>query len=281
MKTFKIGISFTNRDDLSIRLYFKDINKFKPLTPEEETELFIRIENGDRDAFVKIIKHNLRFVITVAKQYQGQGLPLVDLINEGNIGLCTAVSKFDYTRGFKFISYAVWWIRQSIVGAIYKVSNTIKFSISHVIKQHKIKKIVNKLEAKLGRTPTIEEIADNIELSESQINDIFLYDKDVVSTDDSTGLEDITVGDTIYGNDYPDEEVDKDSITEEIGAIISRLGDREQDIIRMFFGISVKELTLEEIGEKFGTTAERIRQIKEDALIKLKNRYSEELKNLL
>ena len=280
MKTITKQVSFTNRDEL-LNSYFKDLRKTTPLTHEEEINLSTRIKNGDQEALNKLVVSNLRFVVTVAKQYQHQGLDLTDLIQCGNEGLIKAARLYDGTKGCKFISYAVWWIRQSIVGAIYKVSNTIKFSISHVIKQHKIKKIVNKLEAKLGRTPTIEEIADNIELSESQINDIFLYDKDVVSTDDSTGLEDITVGDTIYGNDYPDEEVDKDSITEEIGAIISRLGDREQDIIRMFFGISVKELTLEEIGEKFGTTAERIRQIKEDALIKLKNRYSEELKNLL
>lgn len=280
MKTITKQVSFTNRDEL-LNSYFKDLRKTTPLTHEEEINLSARIKNGDQEALNKLVVSNLRFVVTVAKQYQHQGLDLTDLIQCGNEGLIKAARLYDGTKGCKFISYAVWWIRQSIVGAIYKVSNTIKFSISHVIKQHKIKKIVNKLEAKLGRAPTIEEIADNIELSESQINDIFLYDKDVVSTDDSTGLEDITVGDTIYGNDYPDEEVDKDSITEEIGTIISRLGDREQDIIRMFFGISVKELTLEEIGEKFGTTAERIRQIKEDALIKLRNRYSEELKNLL
>ena len=280
MKTITKQVSFTNRDEL-LNSYFKDLRKTTPLTHEEEINLSARIKNGDQEALNKLVVSNLRFVVTVAKQYQHQGLDLTDLIQCGNEGLIKAARLYDGTKGCKFISYAVWWIRQSIVGAIYKVSHTIKFSISHVIKQHKIKKIVSKLEAKLGRTPTIEEIADNIELSESQINDIFLYDKDVVSTDDSTGLEDITVGDTIYGNDYPDEEIDKDSLTEEIGTIISRLGDREQDIIRMFFGISVKELTLEEIGEKFGTTAERIRQIKEDALIKLRNRYSEELKNLL
>ena len=280
MKTITKQVSFTNRDEL-LNSYFKDLRKTTPLTHEEEINLSTRIKNGDQEALNKLVVSNLRFVVTVAKQYQHQGLDLTDLIQCGNEGLIKAARLYDGTKGCKFISYAVWWIRQSIVGAIYKVSHTIKFSISHVIKQHKIKKIVSKLEAKLGRTPTIEEIANNIELSESQINDIFLYDKDVVSTDDSTGLEDITVGDTIYGNDYPDEEIDKDSITEEIGTIISRLGDREQDIIRMFFGISVKELTLEEIGEKFGTTAERIRQIKEDALIKLRNRYSEELKNLL
>ena len=280
MKTITKQVSFTNRDEL-LNSYFKDLRKTTPLTHEEEINLSARIKNGDQEALNKLVVSNLRFVVTVAKQYQHQGLDLTDLIQCGNEGLIKAARLYDGTKGCKFISYAVWWIRQSIVGAIYKVSHTIKFSISHVIKQHKIKKIINKLEAKLGRTPTIEEIANNIELSESQINDIFLYDKDVVSTDDSTGLEDITVGDTIYGNDYPDEEIDKDSITEEIGTIISRLGDREQDIIRMFFGISVKELTLEEIGEKFGTTAERIRQIKEDALIKLRNRYSEELKNLL
>ena len=207
MKTITKQVSFTNRDEL-LNSYFKDLRKTTPLTHEEEINLSARIKNGDQEALNKLVVSNLRFVVTVAKQYQHQGLDLTDLIQCGNEGLIKAARLYDGTKGCKFISYAVWWIRQSIVGAIYKVSHTIKFSISHVIKQHKIKKIISKLEAKLGRTPTIEEIADNIELSESQINDIFLYDKDVVSTDDSTGLEDITVGDTIYGNDYPDEEID-------------------------------------------------------------------------
>ena len=168
MKTITKQVSFTNRDEL-LNSYFKDLRKTTPLTHEEEINLSARIKKGDQEALNKLVVSNLRFVVTVAKQYQHQGLDLTDLIQCGNEGLIKAARLYDGTKGCKFISYAVWWIRQSIVGAIYKVSNTIKFSISHVIKQHKIKKIVNKLEAKLGRAPTIEEIADNIELSESQL----------------------------------------------------------------------------------------------------------------
>ena len=274
MKTFKVGVSFTNRDDLSIRLYFKDINKFKPLTPEEETELFIRIENGDRDAFVKIIKHNLRFVITVAKQYQGQGLPLVDLINEGNIGLCTAVSKFDYTRGFKFISYAVWWIRQSIIQAIYNTGRTIRFPIPTVSKLNKLIKVSSTLESKLEREATIEELAKE--------KDLIKYNNtcssmDVVIDEDNNS----TIGDLIPSYAKSDDDLIIDSDKEELNKIISNLPNRNADIIRMFFGIGMQSLSLEEIGVRFGMSEERIRQLREEGLEILRSNYSEELKKLL
>lgn len=282
MKTFKIGISFTNRDDLSIRLYFKDINKFKPLTPEEETELFIRIENGDRDAFVKIIKHNLRFVITVAKQYQGQGLPLVDLINEGNIGLCTAVSKFDYTRGFKFISYAVWWIRQSIIQAIYNTGRTIRFPIPTVSKLNKLIKVSSTLESKLEREATIEELAKETDFTEEKVEDLIKYNNtcssmDVVIDEDNNS----TIGDLIPSYVKSDDDLIIDSDKEELNKIISNLPNRNADIIRMFFGIGMQALSLEEIGVRFGMSEERIRQLREEGLEILRSNYSEELKELL
>lgn len=282
MKTFKIGISFTNRDDLSIRLYFKDINKFKPLTPEEETELFIRIENGDRDAFVKIIKHNLRFVITVAKQYQGQGLPLVDLINEGNIGLCTAVSKFDYTRGFKFISYAVWWIRQSIIQAIYNTGRTIRFPIPTVSKLNKLIKVSSTLESKLEREATIEELAKETDFTEEKVEDLIKYNNtcssmDVVIDEDNNS----TIGDLIPSYVKSDDDLVIDSDKEELNKIISNLPNRNADIIRMFFGIGMQALSLEEIGLRFGMSEERIRQLREEGLEILRSNYSEELKELL
>lgn len=282
MKTFKIGISFTNRDDLSIRLYFKDINKFKPLTPEEETELFIRIENGDRDAFVKIIKHNLRFVITVAKQYQGQGLPLVDLINEGNIGLCTAVSKFDYTRGFKFISYAVWWIRQSIIQAIYNTGRTIRFPIPTVSKLNKLIKVSSTLESKLEREATIEELAKETDFTEEKVEDLIKYNNtcssmDVVIDEDNNS----TIGDLIPSYVKSDDDLIIDSDKEELNKIISNLPNRNADIIRMFFGIGMQALSLEEIGLRFGMSEERIRQLREEGLEILRSNYSEELKELL
>lgn len=282
MKTFKIGISFTNRDDLSIRLYFKDINKFKPLTPEEETELFIRIENGDREAFVKIIKHNLRFVITVAKQYQGQGLPLVDLINEGNIGLCTAVSKFDYTRGFKFISYAVWWIRQSIIQAIYNTGRTIRFPIPTVSKLNKLIKVSSTLESKLEREATIEELAKETDFTEEKVEDLIKYNNtcssmDVVIDEDNNS----TIGDLIPSYVKSDDDLIIDSDKEELNKIISNLPNRNADIIRMFFGIGMQALSLEEIGVRFGMSEERIRQLREEGLEILRSNYSKELKELL
>lgn len=282
MKTFKIGISFTNRDDLSIRLYFKDINKFKPLTPEEETELFIRIENGDRDAFVKIIKHNLRFVITVAKQYQGQGLPLVDLINEGNIGLCTAVSKFDYTRGFKFISYAVWWIRQSIIQAIYNTGRTIRFPIPTVSKLNKLIKVSSTLESKLEREATIEELAKETDFTEEKVEDLIKYNNtcssmDIVIDEDNNS----TIGDLIPSYVKSDDDLIINSDKEELNKIISNLPNRNADIIRMFFGIGMQALSLEEIGVRFGMSEERIRQLREEGLEILRSNYSEELKELL
>ena len=282
MKTFKIGISFTNRDDLSIRLYFKDINKFKPLTPEEETELFIRIEKGDRDAFVKIIKHNLRFVITVAKQYQGQGLPLVDLINEGNIGLCTAVSKFDYTRGFKFISYAVWWIRQSIIQAIYNTGRTIRFPIPTVSKLNKLIKVSSTLESKLEREATIEELAKETDFTEEKVEDLIKYNNtcssmDIVIDEDNNS----TIGDLIPSYAKSDDDLIINSDKEELNKIISNLPNRNADIIRMFFGIGMQALSLEEIGLRFGMSEERIRQLREEGLEILRSNYSEELKELL
>lgn len=282
MKTFKIGISFTNRDDLSIRLYFKDINKFKPLTPEEETELFIRIENGDRDAFIKIIKHNLRFVITVAKQYQGQGLPLVDLINEGNIGLCTAVSKFDYTRGFKFISYAVWWIRQSIIQAIYNTGRTIRFPIPTVSKLNKLIKVSSTLESKLEREATVEELAKETDFTEEKVEDLIKYNNtcssmDIVIDEDNNS----TIGDLIPSYVKSDDDLMINSDKEELNKIISNLPNRNADIIRMFFGIGMQALSLEEIGVRFGMSEERIRQLREEGLEILRSNYSEELKELL
>lgn len=282
MKTFKVGVSFTNRDDLSIRLYFKDINKFKPLTPEEETELFIKIENGDREAFVKIIKHNLRFVITVAKQYQGQGLPLVDLINEGNIGLCTAVSKFDYTRGFKFISYAVWWIRQSIIQAIYNTGRTIRFPIPTVSKLNKLIKVSSTLESKLEREATIEELAKETDFTEEKVEDLIKYNNtcssmDIVIDEDNNS----TIGDLIPSYVKSDDDLMINSDKEELNKIISNLPNRNADIIRMFFGIGMQSLSLEEIGVRFGMSEERIRQLREEGLEILRSNYSEELKELL
>lgn len=279
MKKIIRQASITNRDEI-LTSYFRDIRHIDPLTREDEIELSKRIKEGDDSACDKLVTANLRFVITVAKQYQHQGLGLSDLIQYGNEGLVKAAKHYDGTKGYKFISYAVWWIRQAIISAIYNASNTIRFSTSHLSRQYKIKKSISKLETQLERSPTIEEISQDIDMPVSQVSDIFLYDKEIISVD-STGTEDLTIGDAIQGDSYSDTNIIKESNLEHVDRIISRLGGREQDVIRLLFGINVREQTLEEVGNKFGTTAERIRQIKENALVKLKNRYSDELKNLL
>lgn len=280
MKKIIRQASITNRDEI-LTSYFRDIRHIDPLTREDEIELSKRIKEGDNSACDKLVTANLRFVITVAKQYQHQGLGLSDLIQYGNEGLVKAAKHYDGTKGYKFISYAVWWIRQAIISAIYNASNTIRFSTSHLSRQYKIKRSISKLETQLERSPTIEEISQDIDMPVSQVNDIFLYDREIISADSSTGTEDLTIGDAIQGDSYSDTNIIKESNLEYVDRIISRLGGREQDIIRLLFGINVREQTLEEVGNKFGTTAERIRQIKENALVKLKNRYSDELKNLL
>lgn len=280
MKKIIRQASITNRDEI-LTSYFRDIRHIDPLTREDEIELSKRIKEGDDSACDKLVTANLRFVITVAKQYQHQGLGLSDLIQYGNEGLVKAAKHYDGTKGYKFISYAVWWIRQAIISAIYNASNTIRFSTSHLSRQYKIKKSISKLETQLERSPTIEEISQDIDMPVSQVNDIFLYDREIISADSSTGTEDLTIGDAIQGDSYSDTNIIKESNLEHVDRIISRLGGREQDVIRLLFGINVREQTLEEVGNKFGTTAERIRQIKENALVKLKNRYSDELKNLL
>lgn len=280
MKKIIRQASITNRDEI-LTSYFRDIRHIDPLTREDEIELSKRIKEGDDSACDKLVTANLRFVITVAKQYQHQGLGLSDLIQYGNEGLVKAAKHYDGTKGYKFISYAVWWIRQAIISAIYNASNTIRFSTSHLSRQYKIKRSISKLETQLERSPTIEEISQDIDMPVSQVNDIFLYDREIISADSSTGTEDLTIGDAIQGDSYSDTNIIKESNLEHVDRIISRLGGREQDVIRLLFGINVREQTLEEVGNKFGTTAERIRQIKENALVKLKNRYSDELKNLL
>lgn len=280
MKKIIRQASITNRDEI-LTSYFRDIRHIDPLTREDEIELSKRIKEGDDSACDKLVTANLRFVITVAKQYQHQGLGLSDLIQYGNEGLVKAAKHYDGTKGYKFISYAVWWIRQAIISAIYNASNTIRFSTSHLSRQYKIKRSISKLETQLERSPTIEEISQDIDMPVSQVNDIFLYDREIISADSSTGTEDLTIGDAIQGDSYSDTNIIKESNLEHVDRIISRLGSREQDVIRLLFGINVREQTLEEVGNKFGTTAERIRQIKENALVKLKNRYSDELKNLL
>ena len=283
MKQIKITPTFTNRDDLSIRLYFKDIQKYQPLSLEQEIALSYEIKKGNHEALNKLVNSNLRFVITVAKQYQGQGLSLVDLINEGNFGLVKAAKLYNGDKGFKFISYAVWWIRQAILTAIYNVSKTIRSPITHATKISKINKAINKLEAVLDRPPSTEEISQESNLSEETINDTITNSVRCSSIetkvkDDESG---ITLEDMIAGDSKTDESLINESKLNEINFILSKLPYREQDMIRMYFGLGMHSMTLEEISNKFGMTTERVRQLKEHGLEILRTKYSEILKDLL
>ena len=283
MKKIRIVPSITNRDDLSLKLYFKDIYKYPILSLEEEQKLFKEANNGDNDALQKVIQSNLRFVITVAKQYQGQGISLVDLINEGNIGLCIAAKKFDNTRGFKFISYAVWWIRQSILQAIYNTSRTIRYPITYISKLTKVNKTISKLESEYDRPPTLKELSNNLNVSEDEINDVLLNTNSCSSMDIQIGDDDnsTTIGDLLSNGETADQNLMFDSNKFKIRQILSKLKNREADIIRMYYGIDSQELSLEEIGTRFGMTGERIRQLKEEILNKLFTNYSNELRELL
>lgn len=283
VKQIKITPTFTNRDDLSIRLYFKDIQKYQPLSLEQEIALSYEIKKGNQEALNKLVNSNLRFVITVAKQYQGQGLSLVDLISEGNVGLVRAAKLYNGDKGFKFISYAVWWIRQAILTAIYNVSKTIRSPITHATKISKINKAINKLEAVLDRPPSTEEISQESNLSEETINDTITNSVRCSSIetkvkDDESG---ITLEDMIAGDSKTDESLINESKLNEINFILSKLPYREQDMIRMYFGLGMHSMTLEEISNKFGMTTERVRQLKEHGLEILRTKYSEILKDLL
>lgn len=283
MKSIQIKKSITDRSNITINDYLKDINKIPMITPEEEKELGKKIKEGDKESKDKLIVSNLRFVVSVAKQYQGQGLSLDDLINEGNIGLIRAADKFDVDKGFRFISYAVWWIRQSILQALSEQSRTIRLPMNQVRLSSKILKTIQEFEQDNERKPTDEELEELIGLSIEKINKIINSNNKMVSLD--TPLNDNEEGTLIdiipNGNPKTDADLIKESNKIELNSIIDKLTNREQDIIRMYFGLTGKNFTLSEIGDKFGITNERARQIKEKALDKLKNNYSHILKKLL
>jgi len=283
MKSIQIKRSITDRSNITINDYLKDINKIPMITPEEEKELGKKIKEGDKESKDKLIVSNLRFVVSVAKQYQGQGLSLDDLINEGNIGLIRAADKFDVDKGFRFISYAVWWIRQSILQALSEQSRTIRLPMNQVRLSSKILKTIQEFEQDNERKPTDEELEGLIGLSIEKINKIINSNNKMVSLD--TPLNDNEEGTLIdiipNGNPKTDADLIKESNKIELNSIIDKLTNREQDIIRMYFGLTGKNFTLSEIGDKFGITNERARQIKEKALDKLKNNYSHILKKLL
>ena len=271
-KIKKLG-SDANR---SLSKYLQEISRFEPLLPQREVELAILVRQGNRLALKELTEANLRFVVSVAKDYQGQGLPLTDLINEGNLGLIKAAERFDETRGFKFISYAVWWIRQSILQALAEHSRIVRLPLNRVGTISKINKAAERLEQEFERSPRADELARQLEMKPNEVNDAQRISRRHHSLDTPFSDEDknclldvIPDGATAE----PDQELQMDSLQEEVAAALDTLKDREREVIKMYFGISHSyALTLNEIGEEFGLTRERVRQIKEKAIRRLRHR---------
>lgn len=284
MKSLKITPSITDRQDASLGLYFKDVSKQPMISPEEEIELTKEIKKGNDAAAEKLIRANLRFVISVAKQYQGKGLPLIDLIQEGNCGLIEASKKFDESRGFRFISYAVWWIRQSIMKAISDQCRTIRVPISQVVSISKINKVSDKFEQIHGRRPSPEEIEDEVNLDASKINITLASNNKAVSLDSPFKDEEVSCLLDVLPNEDSvpaDTDVSKNDITNGIEAILAKLPYRDRDIIRMSFGIGMNPMPNDEIANRFGIGGERVRQIQHSTLSYIKKNYADELKDLL
>ena len=274
MRQLKITKSITNRESASLDKYLQEIGKEELITVEEEVELAQRIKKGDQAALEKLTRANLRFVVSVAKQYQNQGLSLPDLINEGNLGLIKAAEKFDETRGFKFISYAVWWIRQSILQALAEQSRIVRLPLNQVGSLNKINKAFSKFEQEHERKPSPEELADSLELPADKVADTMRVSGRHVSVDAPfVDGEDNSLLDVLVNNDSPnaDKSLIMESLAREIHRALATLTERESDIVRLFFGIGCQEMTLEEIGERFGLTRERVRQIKEKAIRRLRH----------
>jgi RNA polymerase primary sigma factor len=274
MRQLKITKSITNRENVSLDKYLSEIGRHELISAEEEVILAARIKLGDQVAIDKMTNSNLRFVVSVAKQYQNRGMTLGDLINEGNLGLIKAVRRFDATRGFKFISYAVWWIRQSIMQAVNEQSRMVRLPLNKVGDLNQIRKAQGNLEQILEREPTNEELSLALEMSEKEIENAMKVAARHVSTDATMGESDsMTMIDILVNHDamQPDEDLIRESLKMEIDRALSKLNDKEREIIILFYGIGEKHAhTLEEIGEKFDLTRERVRQIKEKALKKLK-----------
>ena len=280
MRQLKISKSITNRESASLDKYLQEIGHEELLTTDEEVGLAQRIRKGDKRALERLTKANLRFVVSVAKQYQNQGLSLPDLINEGNVGLIKAAEKFDETRGFKFISYAVWWIRQSILQAIAEQSRLVRLPLNQVGSVNKITRELNKFEQEHERKPSVDEIAERVDLPEDKIADAMKANSRHVSMDapiadgEDSSMIDFLAGDS----SNTDRELAIESLKAEVSRILKLLTDKEQKVLRAFFGIDGSpEMTLDEIGEKYNLTRERVRQIKEKALRRLRRNTKNKL----
>ena len=274
MRQLKITKSITNRESASLDKYLQEIGKEDLITVEEEVELAQRIKKGDQEALEKLTKANLRFVVSVAKQYQNQGLSLPDLINEGHLGLIKAAEKFDETRGFKFISYAVWWIRQSILQALAEQSRIVRLPLNQVGSLNKINKAFARFEQENERTPSPEELAAALDLPREKVTDTMRVAGRHVSVDAPfADGEDNNLLDVLVNTDSPnaDRGLINESLSMEVERALDTLTEREKDIVKYFFGIGCSEMTLEEIGDKFGLTRERVRQIKEKAIRRLRH----------
>lgn len=275
MRQLKISKQITNRESQSLDKYLQEIGKVDLLTPDEEVELAKRIKEGDQIALEKLTKANLRFVVSVAKQYQNQGLSLGDLINEGNLGLIKAAQRFDETRGFKFISYAVWWIRQSILQALAEQSRIVRLPLNRVGSLNKISKTFSELEQKFEREPSPEELAEVLDVTPAEVVDTMKISGRHVSMDapfvqgEENSLLDVLENDS---EETPDSGLMNDSLRREVQRALSTLTQREADVITLYFGLNGEHsMTLEEIGEKFNLTRERVRQIKEKAIRRLRH----------
>lgn len=275
MRQLKISKQITNRESQSLDKYLQEIGKVDLLTPDEEVHLAKRIKEGDQIALEKLTKANLRFVVSVAKQYQNQGLSLGDLINEGNLGLIKAAQRFDETRGFKFISYAVWWIRQSILQALAEQSRIVRLPLNRVGSLNKISKTFSELEQKFEREPSPDELAEVLQVTTSEVIDTMKISGRHVSMDapfiqgEENSLLDVLENDS---EETPDQGLITDSLRKEVQRALSTLTQREADVITLYFGLNGEHaMTLEEIGEKFNLTRERVRQIKEKAIRRLRH----------
>ncbi len=275
MRQLKISKQITNRESQSLDKYLQEIGKVDLLTPDEEVTLAQKIREGDQLSLERLTKANLRFVVSVAKQYQNQGLSLGDLINEGNLGLIKAAQRFDETRGFKFISYAVWWIRQSILQALAEQSRIVRLPLNRVGSLNKISKTFSDLEQKFEREPSPEELAAVLEITAAEVVDTLKISGRHVSMDapfvqgEENSLLDVLEND---GEDKPDSGLINDSLRKEVQRALSTLTQREADVITLYFGLNGEHaMTLEEIGEKFNLTRERVRQIKEKAIRRLRH----------
>ena len=284
MRSFKISQSITYRRDASLNSYFKDVSRQPMISQEEEIELTKKIKEGNEAAVKKLVEANLRFVISVAKQYQNKGLALVDLIQEGNIGLIEAARKFDETRGFRFISYAVWWIRQAIIKALSDQCRTIRIPANQVVCMNKINKVIEQFEQQHGRKPSIGELEeltdidhDTICLTMSAMNRSVSLESPI-RDEDASCLLDIIPNDGAVSTDA---EVAKNDLSKEIERILSKLSYRDRDILRMSFGIGMNPMTNEEIARRFGIGSERVRQIQHSAINYLRAKYINDLKELL